>query len=102
MACLCSLLHVRLETAPDLPMDGDWLEVAQRFVAEHNYWMLFIPADWERIIHPSVHYLATGLSPRGPWMHSVIKRRGEVVHDPAPPGGGIGKIRDLVVLVWRS
>ncbi|KKK63169.1 hypothetical protein LCGC14_2996950, partial [marine sediment metagenome] len=59
MACLCSLLHVRLETAPDLHMDGDWLEVAQRFVAEHNYWMLFIPADWERIIHPSVHYLAT-------------------------------------------
>ncbi len=103
MACVCSLLHVSLERAPRLNMSTDeWLEVAQRFVSEQNHWLLFLPAEWADALGPDTCYIATGPSPRGPWMHSVIKRGDQIVHDPAPPGGGIGDIRDIVVMVWKS
>jgi hypothetical protein len=52
---------------------------------------------------PETLCIASGQSPRGDFMHSVIYRGGSLVHDPHPDGAGLrGAPRDVIVLVPRD
>jgi len=103
-ACLCSLLHVPLDTVTgaDILRVDLWWPAICAFAAQHNYDLLRLQPGWERALGPQTHYIASGKSPRGNYLHSVVKRAGHVVHDPYPDGGGIGDLADIIVLVWRS
>ena len=102
-ACLCSLLHVPLDVAPWVDLMGDlWWPAMLDFVAQHNYDLLRLQPEWERALGPQTHYIASGRSPRGNFLHSVLKKAGFVVHDPYPDGCGIKDLVDIIVLVWRS
>ena len=102
-ACLCSLLHVPLDVAPRVDLTGDlWWPAMLDFVARHNYALLRLQPEWERAMGPETHYIASGKSPRGDFLHSVVKRGGELAHDPHPDGGGIENLVDIIVLVRRS
>lgn len=103
-ACLCSLLHVPLDTVTgaDLLRVDLWWPAMHAFVAQHNYDMLRLQPEWERALGAETHYIASGKSPRGDFLHSVVKRGGELAHDPHPSGDGIETLVDIIVLVWRS
>jgi len=92
-ACVASILDLRLEDIPDVPMVDGWLEQLNHDLADRGFrfWLLMIkePEGLENVWKPPGYAILTGKSPRGDWNHAVICLDGEMVHDPHPDGTGV-------------
>lgn len=63
--------------------------------------LLPVPAAVE-LYHPGVHYIASGKSPRGDFLHSTVHLDGKLVHDPHPSRDGLdGEPTDFEFVVLR-
>lgn len=90
-ACIASIFEISLYEAPDLSIYGSL------------WWVYF--TDWchERGLHPvdlligtdtfswvgDGYYIVSGPSPRIKYLHAVVYKDGQMVHDPHPSGDGI-------------
>lgn len=105
-ACLASLLEISIDEVPSPSIDDreDWSAPGRywhrisRFLHERGLHMVEIDRDRTDGVEfssaayledPGFYWIATGLSPRGSFLHSVICRDAQIVHDPHPDGTGI-------------
>ncbi len=102
-ACVASILEVSLEDVPH-HVGEDWWERWQEWLAERNLGFLSVqltesgelPLGW----YPDSYALLAADSPRGPWLHCVVWKGGEIVWDPSPERStGVGQWRDLTWIV---
>lgn len=92
-ACLASLLDLPLWMVPpfeDMFGRSDWRERVDEWLTRMLGLELVRTDGHEPGALPEL-YIASGLSPRGV-RHSVIYRRGALVHDPHPSGAGIAAV----------
>jgi hypothetical protein len=59
-------------------------------ITEHNKWV---------VEQSEIHHLIHGPSPRGEFWHSVVGKRGVMVHDPHPDKTGLKEEKTYVFLV---
>ena len=106
MACLCSLMEVDLELAPDLsgctePEHWDkWWTRSVDFCAEHG-WALVMPmlgGGPAEVPLPAGWAIVGGPGPRGA-DHSCLAWNGEIVFDPHYSNDGLKKINDWHALI---
>lgn len=117
-ACIASLLEISIDEVPqptvedrtDWSRPGGYWERIAKFLNSRGLHMVEFDRDLSGGLTESTtegylptfdfHWIATGLSPRGDFMHSVVCRGMEIVNDPHPDGGGLeGKIVKAAYLV---
>ena len=92
-ACLASLLNIPLWMVPpfeDMFHRDNWRSRVNEWLLE-MYRMELARADGDCMDDLVDYYIASGASERGV-MHSVIYRKGVMIHDPHPSGTGIGSV----------
>lgn len=92
-ACFASILEISIDEVPpfeDLPGFDDgkseaWLKVLNAWLKAHGLYASChkVPNDIPHRKAPIGYAIATGRSPRGSWLHSVVFCDGQQVHDPA-------------------
>jgi hypothetical protein len=95
-ACVASLLEVPLEQVPHFGAN-DWVEHLTKWLATRGYYPIVctLPTDWR----PAGLYILAGKSPRGDFLHAVIARGDEIIHDPHPSRAGVLSRADATILV---
>lgn len=95
-ACVASLLHVPLESIPDFSR-MEWLDELRRWAEPHGFYPLCFSLDtnWR----PPGLYILGGQSPRGDFLHAVIARGSDIVHDPHPSRAGVLTHVDATIFV---
>jgi hypothetical protein len=99
-ACVASLLHLPITQVPafcDKP-DIDWWKRLLEWLHERGWYGLMLnpPAGGKP---PRGYHIRSGKSPRGDFLHSVVARGDEIVHDPHPSRAGLESFEDFIVLV---
>lgn len=94
-ACLASLFEVPLHEVAriqDCPPDGSWFRMVHDWVRTRGQ-------TFDHLRHevPEGYSIASGPSPRGPWDHSVIYWKDQLLHDPHPEGGGLKSVSYYMV-----
>lgn len=93
-ACVAAILDLDLPDVPNFVESSNHLSaltswLAKRGMAFQQYQLdRRRPVLWRIIGGPEYHLLA-GPSPRGPWGHCVVGRKGEIVFDPHPDRRGL-------------
>lgn len=96
-ACLVNLF-ADLAGFDDVPQfeelmpSESWTDAFTAWCAGRDMVALHVPG------HPPFpwRYIATGPSPRGPWLHSVLYEAGELLFDPHPSGAGVEHVDDVI------
>jgi hypothetical protein len=99
-ACVASLLEIPLEEAPDLMKLPDWYVAFEEWLRPRGLYPVGFSCDGEPPgwALAGLHILSGG-SPRGDFLHSVVARGREIVHDPHPSRDGLRSLKDRIVLV---
>lgn len=111
--CLASILDLEPHEVPNFAAEGGnhaWWHAARRWIRRDSGRDLIPvdvewPVNWaqpENVAPWQRHAIATGPSPRGNWMHSVVVDAftGELAHDPHPSRDGLaGDVVDVIVVV---
>ena len=94
-ACVATLLDLSIDDVPHFGADG-WAEQLTRWLRPRGLYALHfsLPSDW----HPRGLYILAGQSPRGDFLHAVVARGGDVIHDPHPSRAGLLSHVDATVL----
>ena len=94
-ACICSLLEIDINAAPNFVEDPDWPEQLYSFLTRYGCIL-----EWNETGPPegTEYYIVQGTSPRGV-NHSVIYKDGKLAHDPHPDGGGV---TDPFAYLWLA
>lgn len=115
-ACLASLLEISIDEVPQPTISdrgvwsapgGYWERIAT-FLHKRGLHMVEIDRDLSKqneyssaayLESPGLLWIATGFSPRGNFLHSVVCRDLEIVHDPHPDRTGIEGVIKAAYLV---
>lgn len=104
MACAASILGLDLEEVVDLtpcysrPGSDNWADAFEAWLNSVGWTSLCVTPS--KNLTCSAFAIASGLSPRGDFLHSVVWKEGEVVHDPHSSRDGLaGPIKDLIFLM---
>jgi hypothetical protein len=95
-AAVASILGLDLSEVPDFRasgVDAFWPSF-HRFFRARGFEAFRLEGNWS----PDVHYLASGISPRGV-HHMVVMRAGALVHDPHPSKAGIAEPEHVWLIV---
>ena len=86
-ACVASMLEIPLDAVPYfMGRGGEWFTYFEEWLQPHGYYpVCFNDANYR----PQGLYILSGKSPRGDFLHSVIARGLDVVHDPHPSRAGV-------------
>jgi hypothetical protein len=96
-ACVASLLHLRIDEVPTFCDKPDWLCVLNAWLRERGLWaMCYV---YETSLVPPGFWIMGGKSPRGDFLHAVVMRGSEMVHDPHPSRDGVLSRVDCTILV---
>lgn len=105
-ACIHSLLgdsSIELDlrgTAAEDSWENHWLIRTNEYLATRGWTVVLVEAERPvYITSPDLIYIADGPSPRGPFMHAVLHKNGELWHDPHPSGAGLVEVRGYSFLV---
>jgi hypothetical protein len=95
-ACIASLLELSIDDVPHFGADN-WLDTLTRWLAPRGFYPICatLPTDWR----PAGLYILAGKSPRGDFLHAVVARGDEIVHDPHPSRAGVLSRHDATLLV---
>jgi len=112
MACIASILEVRLDSCPDLYTEAHlkkkhWFNIVRAFCLGHGFLAVHYDQGGKDRIIPEGYHVGQGPSPRDlvdedgqPVGHSIVTLDGEMVHDPHPDGSGLaGEFDGWVILV---
>lgn len=98
-ACVASLLHLPIESVPNVCEDGDgWLERLAAWLVPRG----FTPLCFKGGPLPQLGAtlcIVSGVSPRGAFMHATVWCGGTLIHDPHPSRAGIGEAADTIYLI---
>lgn len=95
-ACIASILDLRIEDVPHFGAD-DWLDTLERWLAPRGLYPVCatLGGPWR----PAGLYILAGKSPRGDFLHAVVARGSDVVHDPHPSRAGVLSHADATLLI---
>jgi hypothetical protein len=105
-ACICSILELPIEDAPDVPDEKYWMTVINRWLEKKGLVLMVVSTVFDSVdgrrlcvkkprVYPmDCYYVVGGRSPRG-IGHSVVFQGEVMVHDPHPEGGGVADVTDL-------
>jgi len=95
-ACVASLLELPLADVPQLG-PTTWLDDLGAWLLKRGLYPICfkIDAPWR----PTGLYILAGKSPRGDFLHAVVARGDEVVHDPHPSRAGVLSHVDVTLFV---
>lgn len=97
-ACVASMFELPLERVPFFMVHGDkWYSVFAEWLGHRGEYPVCLPLrdEWR----PTGLYILSGTSPRGSFLHSVVARGHEIVHDPHPSRAGLLSIVDAIMIV---
>lgn len=98
-ASIASVLELPLEDVPVIVANPDpesnWWVLTELFLSQFGLGIVTV-SPFEGWFPCGVH-LITGPSPRGNWLHTVVGRDGEIVHDPHPSGDGVLSVKSYEV-----
>ncbi len=90
--CIATILGLAAEDVPNFVESDDWWEATAMWLAGRGKSLVLVAADpnqgWALCKGPGL-FIASGKSPRGYFLHSVVFGAGGMVHDPHPSGAGI-------------
>lgn len=102
--CIACLLDLDVDAVPNFcASPSRWWDDARRWLGDRGITPVMIEPpdglDLDEFL-PETLFIASGRSPRGDYMHSVIYRGGSLLHDPHPSGDGLlGHPQDVIFLV---
>lgn len=105
-ACIASVLELDLDDVPNfVDAQSGWWEQLTEWLGKRGLtpWHFSWGPDWRP--EPGMWHLIDGPSPRGEYLHVVVGRGGDVVHDPYPGWTGptfAGAPRGFYVFVARD
>lgn len=94
-ACVASLLSVPIDDVPYFFGRKEWWTFFEDWLHLRGHY----PLRFEPPFRPRGLYILSGKSPRGDWLHSVLARGEDVVHDPHPSRAGVESFHDAIVLI---
>ena len=101
-AAVASILELPLEDVPcfeDLMMErDDWWVKFKKWLGDYGLYPVVRGGDLDGVVFPG-YYLVAGTTNRGDFLHEVIYKNGELVHDPHPSGDGLLEVREIILLV---
>lgn len=96
-AAIASLLEMPLEAVPHFAAsEGDWAAEMIEWLRVQQYG--FVNLTNQAKPWPGFHLLS-GKSPRGDFLHTVVARGDQIVHDPHPSRDGVRDAQDRWLLV---
>lgn len=97
-ACVASILEVPLEALPNFKGEN-WCDLWNQWLEPLNLRLLMI--EHRQWLERPPGYAIVGVdSPRGDWLHAVVCKDGEIVHDPHPERHmGVGEFRDWTLFM---
>lgn len=97
-ACVASLMHLTIDQVPYFMGDTDWYARFEKWLAAYAlYPLCLVSFQYDERFHG--FYIMGGKSPRGNFQHSVIAKRGMIVHDPHPSRAGLISVQRATLLV---
>ena len=103
-ACIASIFELPIDETPQFCKsadDYDWFQRLENWSLYRGLLPLGLKYDSELKLN-GVYAILSGKSPRGPWLHSVVWKDGEVIHDPHPDNRGIENMQDVIVFVVKN
>lgn len=99
-ACIASILEVELAEVPNFCEGATthWLDRLAEWLAPRGLYPLCFTltgGDWR----PQGLHILAGKSPRGDWLHAVVARGRDVVHDPHPSRAGVLTHADVTLFI---
>lgn len=100
-ACLASILEVPLEEIPHFGDEG-WFERFNDWLRPQGLYAYLVA--WAEWWAPEGIYILSGLSPRAEaegkeYLHAVVARGWEIIHDPHPSREGLSSRVDCTLLI---
>lgn len=98
-ACVASILEVAIEDVPNFCAGATdkWFERLADWLEPNGLYPLCFTLDGEW--RPQGLHVLAGKSPRGDWLHAVVAKGREVVHDPHPSRAGILTQVDVTLFI---
>ncbi len=96
-ACVASILHLQIEEVPFFGADELWWTRFAEWLEARNLYAICLKHRPGRA--PVGYHILSGKSPRGDFMHSVVAKGEDVVHDPHPSRATILDRVDCIVIV---
>ncbi len=95
-ACIASILELPLAEVPHFGAE-DWFAALTAWLAPRGLYPVCagVAGDWR----PAGLHILAGKSPRGAFLHAVVARGAEIVHDPHPSRAGLLSHADVTMLV---
>jgi hypothetical protein len=102
-ACLASILERPLSEVPNFMEDLDWVSSYNAWLERFDLFLLLVVLPLPPAVKIQTfpgYSIVTGEGPRG-FLHSVVYKCNELVHDPHPSRAGITSFYDVAFLVRR-
>jgi hypothetical protein len=104
--CIAALIGVPVEDVPNFCLEDTWFSDAVNWLFKRGWGTAYFYGDDTKgqvppgaCLYSVLPYIATGPSPRGDFLHSVIERDGKLFHDPHPSDAGLaGPARDYILI----
>jgi hypothetical protein len=91
------LLHLTIEDVPTFCDKPEWLDALNEWLALRGLWAMCFQYNPELVPHG--FWIMGGRSPRGNFLHAVVMRGYDMVHDPHPSRDGVETRVDCTVLI---
>ena len=96
-ACVASILEVSLEDVPFFGADELWWTRFSEWLEARNLYAVCLKHRAGRA--PVGYHILSGKSPRGEFLHSVVAKGEDIVHDPHPSRANIQDRVDCIIIV---
>lgn len=96
-ACVASILELPIEEVPFFGADELWWTRFAEWLEARNLYAICLKHRLGRA--PVGYHILSGKSPRGEFMHSVVAKGEDIVHDPHPSRATILDRVDCIVIV---
>jgi len=96
-ACVASILELPIEDVPFFGADELWWTRFSEWLEARNLYAVCLKHRAGRA--PVGYHILSGKSPRGEFMHSVVAKGEDIVHDPHPSRANIQDRVDCIIIV---
>ena len=96
-ACVASILELPIEEVPFFGADELWWTRFAEWLEARNLYPVCLKHRPGRA--PVGYHILSGKSPRGEFMHSVVAKGEDIVHDPHPSRANIQDRVDTIIMV---
>lgn len=84
-ACIASVFGVEIDSVPDFGTGSQWYDKFTDYMIG-QFGLQPIDIEYPCCFEPKGYHFINGKSPRGNYLHAIVGKDGEGVHDPYPGG----------------